>query len=1206
MPMFAMKIKSPLNQVLKMRKIVFTLSMYCASLCLLSAQLVAFPGAEGFGKFAKGIRASTSPTVYHVTNLNDTGTGSFRDAVSASNRVVVFDVAGVIRITSRVVVSSNNYIAGQTAPGEGITIYGNGFSFTGADNVICRYLRIRMGNVGDSGKDACGIANGSNMIFDHISSAWGRDETFSINWDGKGSEPNNITIQNSIISQGLMAHSAGGLIQTNGGVTLYRNVYIDNGTRNNKIKGINQYVNNMVYNWQDGAYIMGGDSEGESFVNAVSNYFINGPSKGVSPFNVGNNLYHIYEDDNWHDGNKNGVLDGYLIPQSEFVGGPDFQLVPYAYPVVPTWPATLLPDSVLPAVGASLPYRDLEDCYVIDEFKSLGKKGYLITNETENPIGTPSQWNVWTGTKKVDTDNDGIPDAWETANGLNPALASDAFAIASNGYTNIENYINSITGKSSQDFLRAPLCLKADSTTQNTISLSWFDFTEKEQGYCVEKKVKGTYTEINRTGVNGNTFTLNGLVPEEKDTIRVRAFNAGGYSTYSNELFIKTKPVPVIVLDPDTYVPDLTWTGSVNADWEKTSGNWQLNNVAGVFADSSKILFVNSSVKTINVAEPVGIKALMVKADSSFVFQGSGNISGSGSVNKTGKGNLALLTDNTYKGATVLWNGTLEINKLVNGGLPSSIGASQNYDFNLVLKGGKLLYTGASTSTDRNIALEGNPAIAVGNAASVVTVNGLLTGSGGFTKSGSGKLLFKAVNTYEGPTVISEGILELNTVPVINNGLGTSNTLVLDGGTFRTSGGSNTVDEIYPMSIYVTEGKTSGFEPYRNCQINSKVSGGGILNFNISYVREYVAGDWSQFSGTVYANGIGTSTDGNQFMLNNGTGIPNARVVTSGNTKIVCWKNGSTMYLGGLSGPSGTYLAGSDKINNSATMTWIVGGAGTNETFNGIINNENSNKSYKGVTSIVKDGLGYWRLTGANIYLGTTTVKGGKLIVNGLQTGTGKTTVMQDGTLAGFGKVPGTIEVQSGGIIEPGDSTLATLTTGSVALLTGSQVNMDINSTLKTSDKIASSGAVAVDGTLNLKITGTPVSGDQYTLFTGTAFTGMFSQIIPAVPGQGLIWSYNNGVLKVVSDVSGFDLLDKNNVRIYPNPVTDKAVISLDKAYDQVEVSIETVSGSMLSTQQFNGLSQLNIDLSALAKGFYIVRVKGDKELISTSKVMKK
>lgn len=1194
-----------------MRKSLLLLAAICLSNIYSFSQLVAFPGAEGFGKFAKGARASTTPTVYRVTNLNDAGTGSFRDAVSAPNRIVVFDVAGVIKITSRVVVSPNIYIAGQTAPGEGITIYGNGFSFSGANNTICRYLRMRMGNIGESGKDACGISNGSNMIFDHVSVSWGRDETFSISWDGKGTEPTNITIQNSIISQGLMAHSAGGLIQTNGGVTLYRNAYIDNGTRNNKIKGVNQYVNNVVYNWEAGAYIMGGDSEGESFANAVSNYFIKGPANGGSPLSGANEKYHLYAEDNWHDGNRNSVLDGYLVPKSEYSGGPDFQAAPYAYPAVPTWPATVLVDSLLPNVGASLPYRDLADYYVIDELKSFGKKGYLITNETENPIGTPAQWTMWAGVKRTDTDNDGIPDAWETANGLNPNLASDAVALAANGYLNIENYINSITPDYSQDFLRAPLCLKADSTTQNSIYLSWFDFTEKEQGYCIEKKINGVYTEISRTGVNGNTFAITGLAPEHKDTIRVRAFNAGGYSTYSNELIVKTKPVPVTVLNLATFTPDLTWTGAVSANWEKTSANWNNGSAPAQFTDSTNVLFAAQQTGAINIAEPVAIKAMVVNADTDYTFQGTGNITGNGSVNKNGSGKLALLTDNSYKGATVIWNGTLEANKLANGGLPSSIGASQNYDFNCVLKGGKLLYTGGSVSIDRSMALEGNGEISVSNSASVLTLNGLLTGPGEFKKSGDGKLLLKAVNTYEGATTISGGTLELNGVAVINNGLGTSNVLNLDGGLFKTTGGSTTVDEVYTVAINVSEGKTSGFEPFRNCQIKSKVSGGGVLNFNITYVREYLTGDWSQFSGTLNANGIGTTTDGNQFMLNNGNGIPNARVVTSGNTKIVCWKNASTMYLGGLSGPAGTYLSGADKQNNAATMTWIVGGAGTDETFNGVINNECSNKSYSGTTSIVKEGNGYWKLTGANTYKGTTTVKDGTLIVNGVQTGTGKTTVMAGATLAGRGTIPAVVEVQPEAFIQPGDpsigtTNIATLTVGSLTMKTGSQANMEINRNTTYSDRIASTGAVVIDGTLNLTITGTPQLNDQFTLFTGTSVTGSFSQIIPATPGTGLSWSFANGVLKVVSEVNGVDKVENNKASIYPNPAAGKAEIRLDKAYNKTSISVTDVNGKKILSENFENMQACPLDLTAFSKGFYFVRIQGDNELNTVVKVTKR
>ena len=304
-----------------MRKLILSVFAFTLSAAA-SAQQLAFPGAEGFGRFATGGRGGK---VYHVTNLNDTGSGSFRDAVSSPNRIVVFDVAGVIRLKSRVSVSKNIYIAGQTAPGEGITLYGNGLSFSGASNTICRYLRVRMGVVGDSGADALGIANGENIIFDHCSVAWGRDETFSIS----GESAKNITIQNSIISQGLLGHSAGGLIQTDGGVTIYRTLYMNNDTRNPKFKGRHQYVNNIVYNWKTAAYIMGGNSEGTSYANATCNVFITGPTGKANAFSGANERYNIYAKDNVIDDNHDGVLSFRDIQESEYGGGPTFHDEPY-------------------------------------------------------------------------------------------------------------------------------------------------------------------------------------------------------------------------------------------------------------------------------------------------------------------------------------------------------------------------------------------------------------------------------------------------------------------------------------------------------------------------------------------------------------------------------------------------------------------------------------------------------------------------------------------------------------------------------------------------------------------------------------------------------------------------------------------------------------------------------------------------------------
>ena len=120
---------------------VLMLASMLSATTAFAEDLLAFPGAQGWGRFATGGRKGT---VYHVTNLNDSGSGSLRDAVSSPNRIVVFDVAGVINIKSRIIFANNLYVAGQTAPGEGITVYGDGVSFSGATNTIVRYILFRM------------------------------------------------------------------------------------------------------------------------------------------------------------------------------------------------------------------------------------------------------------------------------------------------------------------------------------------------------------------------------------------------------------------------------------------------------------------------------------------------------------------------------------------------------------------------------------------------------------------------------------------------------------------------------------------------------------------------------------------------------------------------------------------------------------------------------------------------------------------------------------------------------------------------------------------------------------------------------------------------------------------------------------------------------------------------------------------------------
>lgn len=550
----------------------------------ITAQQRSFPGAEGFGRYATGGR---NGSVYIVTNLNDAGAGSFRDAVSQPNRIVVFEVGGIIKISSRIVVSSNITIAGQTAPGDGIVIYGNGISFSGASNTICRYLRVRMGVNGDSGKDALGIANGSNQIFDHVSASWGRDETFSINWDSKGTEPANITIQHSIIGQGLWSHSCGGLIQTDGGVSLYRNLYIDNKTRNPKVKGKNEFVNNIVYNWGNGGGYIMGDSEGPSEANMFNNYFIAGPAvnSNTAPFTRGNANFSAFASGNYYDNNRDGALNGTLLEQVDYGTGDraiTWQNSPYAYPLQPGTAAVLDAANVYTAivqqVGASYPRRDQVDEFMMNELTSLGTQGITIstfTNENLLPFGGPGM--VSGAAPKPDTDRDGIPDAWELANNLNPNNAADGMTITASGYTNLEIYLNTLADTPAPDFLRAPSQVSVTANTATRITITWADNTSTETGFTLARSADGNnFNLLTQLPANTVSYTDTTVTANKTWYYRLRAFSASDSSIYSATASAKTPPVPAAPSLPANPSPAnafayaesgnlvLSWTGSSN------------------------------------------------------------------------------------------------------------------------------------------------------------------------------------------------------------------------------------------------------------------------------------------------------------------------------------------------------------------------------------------------------------------------------------------------------------------------------------------------------------------------------------------------------------------------------------------------------------------------------------------------------------------
>jgi len=402
-----------------------------------AAELPAFPSAEGFGALATGGRGGE---IYHVSNLNDGGPGSFRDAVSKGPRIVVFDVAGYIELQSPVSVGSYITIAGQTAPGEGISTKNYEVSFSKSHNVIVRYMHFRQGLTPKQEKKyAVAIEGAGNMIFDHVSIQFGR-------WDCIGmSKSSDITIQDSIIGPGVAPQRFGCLCESEN-VTFSHNLWISNQSRNPKSKGVVQYVNNVVYNWGVNGYV-GGHSAADHGADVIGNYFIKGPSSGKVFAGEFKPTDHIFQQGNYAALNMDGTLDGRLVLPEDFGGGGNAPTLVATATVKP--PVDVKLDSaeaayhkVAAGAGCSL-QRDSVDTVLIGDLTSLGKNGKTISD----PAQMGGFGEIKGGPAKIKAGGDGIPDEWKKAHGIDPMDANGANGDYNHdGYTNVEKFVNELAG----------------------------------------------------------------------------------------------------------------------------------------------------------------------------------------------------------------------------------------------------------------------------------------------------------------------------------------------------------------------------------------------------------------------------------------------------------------------------------------------------------------------------------------------------------------------------------------------------------------------------------------------------------------------------------------------------------------------------------------------------------------------------------------
>jgi hypothetical protein len=403
---------------------------------------LAFPEAEGFGAMATGGRGGQA---VHVTTLADSGTGSLRDAVSGSNRIVVFDVSGVINIASALVVAGDNItLAGQSAPGAGVTIYGRETSFSSRSNIIVRYLRFRQG-MGDSDSSAkcVNVTDGQNMIFDHVSIQWGRWDNFGVTGTST-----TVTLQNSIIGEGMPPQRFGSIMDSVQDITVARNLWIDNESRNPKFKANGQDINNVVYDWGNGGGIIGGHSSADWYEDLINNYLIAGPTTvdGFLTFYANTDL--VYQSGNMVDVNQDGQLNGRAVVEADFAYDatpPTFETSAHNTPSVPVTVVSA-EDAYAQVVAqaGTCQLRDAVETRLVAQLQSLGKTGAIIsTTGSEADVGGQPAMTEVSRPAGYDTDGDGMPDAWETAHGLDPNDPSDGTGdYNGDGYTNVEKYLN--------------------------------------------------------------------------------------------------------------------------------------------------------------------------------------------------------------------------------------------------------------------------------------------------------------------------------------------------------------------------------------------------------------------------------------------------------------------------------------------------------------------------------------------------------------------------------------------------------------------------------------------------------------------------------------------------------------------------------------------------------------------------------------------
>ncbi len=565
------------------------------------------------------------------------------------------------------------------------------------------------------------------------------------------------------------------------------------------------------------------------------------------------------------------------------------------------------------------------------------------------------------------------------------------------------------------------------------------------------------------------------------------------------------KGIYLIVASTVRGLASVAWAGnSTLNDWDVMNRtNWLNNGVLDFFVNGDTVRFDAGGTvhPLVNLVGNVTPAFVTVDAAGNYTFRGDGSIVGTGGLTKTNSGTLTILTTNTYSGATTIAGGVVEATTLANGGVASSLGAASFLAANLVLDGGTLRYLGETTATDRAATIgSGGAVLDVAPNATILTLNGSLTGDGRVTKAGTGTLVLAAANAYGGGTLNANGVLQVN----VAGALGAAGVTNINGSTLRV----NAANIALANAAEFTGNSTLDLaNAAGNTALTGAWTGDGTVNIvNLEGAgRTFTIGGGGAAGGHMwgFSGAVSFGTNDGYLRINNDNstynfGSSNALFDVGTGMGTLNQRNGGTItHFGALKGGPSTRLSGRGGTGTAGTNTYSIGGKNLDTTFEGEINDGS------GMTAITKVGKGRLTLTGTSIHTGVTTVEDGSMQVDGTFTASPVTVV--GGVLSGRGNLGGAVDVQVGGTCAPGTS-IGTLTINNSLTLAGNTL-MEVSKGTGW-DQIAAS-SIAYGGTLTVTNAGGALTlGESFQLFSTGSASGNFTSIVGS-PGAGLAWSFD-------------------------------------------------------------------------------------------------